>query len=143
MRSVPLVPLLALALPLAACATVDFEPDFDEVRHSVEERTGESVRWMRDAAAADAAEAEVRALLAQELTADDAVRIALLNDRELQAAFEELGIGKADLVAASRPRNPTLHTEIRFPGRPQAPFEIDVTQDILDLLLLPGRRDAA
>jgi len=143
MRSLPLLPALALALPLAACATVDFEPDFDEVRRSVEERTGESVRWARDAAAADAAEAEVRALLARELTADDAVRIALLNDRELQAAFEELGIGKADLVAASRPKNPTLEAEIRFPGRPQAPLEIDITQDILDLLLLPQQRDAA
>lgn len=143
MRPPPLVPALALALPLAACATVDVNPDFDEVRRSVEERTGGSVRWMRDAAEADAAEEEVRATLARALTADDAVRVALLNHRELQAAFEELGIGKADLVAASRPKNPTLEAEIRFPGRPQAPLEVDFAQDILDLILLPRRREAA
>jgi cobalt-zinc-cadmium efflux system outer membrane protein len=142
-RRVTTTAALLGAAALAGCADVDVAPDFEEVQRSIVERTGESVRWWRDAEAADAAAAEVRSTLAHDLSADDAVRIALLNDRELQAAFEELGIGKADLVAAGRPKNPSLHTEIRFPGAPRSPFEVDVTQDFLELLLLPQRSAAA
>ena len=45
-------------------------------------------------------------LLAQPLSMDDAVQLALLNNRGLQAAFFELGIGEADLVQAGRLPNP-------------------------------------
>jgi outer membrane protein TolC len=37
---------------------------------------------------------------------DDAVQVALLNNRGLQATFQELGIAEADLVQASRLPNP-------------------------------------
>ena len=122
------------------CADVDVAPT--STRCSAPSWSGrESVRWWRRRGRRRPRRRS--GTLAHDLTADDAVRIALLNDRELQAAFEELGIGKADLVAAGRPKNPALHTEIRFPGAPRAPFEVDVTQDFLELLLLPQRSAAA
>jgi outer membrane protein TolC len=37
---------------------------------------------------------------------DDAVQIALLNNRGLQASYGELGISEADLVQAGRLPNP-------------------------------------
>jgi len=40
------------------------------------------------------------------LSAADAVQVALLNNRMLQADFEELGISEADLVRAGRLPNP-------------------------------------
>ncbi len=45
-------------------------------------------------------------LLAQPLTVDAAVQVALLNNRGLQADFQELGISDADRVQASRLPNP-------------------------------------
>ena len=50
----------------------------------------------------------VAGLLARPLSADDAVQIALLNNRGLQAAFFDLDIAQADLEGAGRLPNPQL-----------------------------------
>jgi cobalt-zinc-cadmium efflux system outer membrane protein len=71
---------------------------------------------------------------------DRAVEIALSNNRDLQATLAELGIARADLIEAITVRNPIFDGEIRFPGEPRNPFEIAVTQTLLDLLQLPARR---
>ena len=42
----------------------------------------------------------VEALLAEELTPETAVRIAILNNRNLQSELEEVGIAQAELVQA-------------------------------------------
>ena len=41
--------------------------------------------------------------------ADDAVQIALLNNRRLQAVYEELGVSQAAIVDASLTTNPRFH----------------------------------
>ena len=66
------------------------------------------MRWQRTDEDAQTAAAEVRQLLARPLTADDAVQIALLNNRGLQAAYAELGIAEADVVQAGRLRQPAV-----------------------------------
>jgi outer membrane protein TolC len=48
----------------------------------------------------------VAELLAQPLTADTAVQVALLNNPSLQASFDELGISEAGRVQAGRVPNP-------------------------------------
>jgi outer membrane protein TolC len=50
----------------------------------------------------------VTELLAQPLSADDAVQIALFNNKGLQADFFELGIAEANLVQAGRLANPAF-----------------------------------
>jgi len=50
----------------------------------------------------------VEHLLQRPLTADAAVQVALLNNRGLQAAYNELGIAEAIMVANSRPPAPTF-----------------------------------
>jgi cobalt-zinc-cadmium efflux system outer membrane protein len=85
----------------------------------------------------------VRSLLRQELTADAAVQVALLNNRNLQATYEELGVAQAELVEAGLLKNPTFTAEVRFPKYHALPFEFDVTQSFLDLLVLPLRKRAA
>src|SRR5882724_271910 len=55
-----------------------------------------------------AARARVRTLLKRPLTAATAVRIALINNRELQAAYNALGISEAAMVQASLPPSPTF-----------------------------------
>ena len=57
----------------------------------------------------------VKALLGNDLTAEAAVQIALLNNRKLQAVYNRLGIAQADLVQAGLPPNPILLVDVH-PG---------------------------
>jgi outer membrane protein TolC len=67
---------------------------------------GKQVQWSRTAADADSIERRVGELLAKPLTADDAVQLALLNNRGLQARFHDLGITETEVVQAGRLPNP-------------------------------------
>lgn len=93
---------------LSGCASVPKEAGFPDVQRLIEQRIGQRVHWNQgtpeDAAVSDA----VRSMLRQELTIDNAVQIALLNNRSLQATYEELGIAQADVVQAGLLRNPTF-----------------------------------
>src|SRR3954470_20843685 len=80
---------LAASMPLLAASKN--EP-FRPVETSVGERTGLAVRWQQDAAAREESSAQVRALLKRPLTVNSAVQIALLNNRELLAALEDVGV---------------------------------------------------
>jgi hypothetical protein len=50
----------------------------------------------------------VRKLLKEPLTVSSAMQIALLNNRVLQATFEEVGIAQADVIEAVRLPNPSM-----------------------------------
>src|SRR5207244_1073446 len=103
------------------------------------ERTGLDAPWNRDDPPNRAALAN---LLAGELTVDRALQIALLNNQSLQATYEELGIAQADAIEAVVPRNPTLAVEVRFPSHVRLPFEVELSQSLIDLLLMPIRKRA-
>ncbi len=79
-------------------------------------------------------------MLQGELDADKAVAIAMVNNPRLQVVLGELGIARADLIEASTIRNPIAEAELRFPASPFRPFEVLVTQTLVDLFLLPRRR---
>ena len=66
---------------------------------------------MRTPEEAEARAPRCKALLRQPLTADRAVQIALLNNRDLQAAYNALGLSEAAMVQASLPPNPTFSLE--------------------------------
>jgi len=97
---------------------------------------------MRNEAAQKEIEQTVEELLQTNLTAQTAVSIALLNNRALQAEFEEIGITQADLAQASRLRNPIYAGFFRLPmhGPTVLNTENSVAQDFLDLLTLPARK---
>ena len=130
--------LLPIGL-ISGCASVPRDAGFGDVEKAVKEQTGHPVVWQAstDVPASDEA---VRPLLDGKLTVDRAVEIALQNNRDLQAALAELGIARADLIEAITVRNPIFDGEIRFPGEPKHPFEIAITQTLLDLFQLPARR---
>lgn len=131
------------AVLLAGCASVPREAGFSEVRDTVAERADAEVRWHRGTADAET-EAAVAALLADSLTADAAVQIALLNAPALQALYEDLGVARADLVQAGLLRNPVFGAHPRWPldgGTPELAFS--VAFDFLGVLALPMRRAVA
>jgi outer membrane protein TolC len=91
-----------------------------------------------------AGEAHARAanLLTSTLSADAAVRIAFLNNKGLQASYNELGLAEAAKIEASLPPNPTFSL-----SRIQTPVELDIERavvvDIFALATLPARTELA
>ena len=98
-----------------------------------------ALRTEEDAAAA---RAKVASLLRRPLTADTAVQIALVNNRGLQAAYNELALAEADLVEQSLPPNPTISFS-RIAGSAEIEIERRIITDILALATLPARSEIA
>jgi cobalt-zinc-cadmium efflux system outer membrane protein len=132
--------LVVSASALAGCAHVDPNPAFADLARTVHLRTGKRVQWNRGTAEDAQAQAAVASLLSRRLTADSAMQVALLNNRNLQASYEELGIAQADLVEAGLLRNPIFTFEKRFPGQA---LEADLLKEFIDILLLPLRKRIA
>jgi cobalt-zinc-cadmium efflux system outer membrane protein len=131
---------IAAALLAAGCASVPRDAGVSEVRKAVEERNGGRLAWDPAQPVEPPADEKLRPLLEGELTVDRAVEVALANNRDLLATLEELGMARADLIAASTVRNPIFDGELRFPGEPRNPFELAVTQTLIDLFQLRRRR---
>jgi len=132
--------LLWGTVALTGCAHVDPNPAFRELANTVHLRTGKRVQWNRGSAEDAQAQAAVASLLRRPLTADSAVQVALLNNHNLQATYEELGIAQAELVEAGLLKNPVFYFERRLPGQAA---EIDLVQEFVDILLLPLRKRIA
>src|SRR6266700_3501246 len=124
----------------AGCAHVDPNPAFADLAKTVHLRTGKRVQWNRGGAEDAQAQSAVTSLLSRPLTADSAVQVALLNNHNLQATYEELGIAQADLVEAGLLRNPIFTFQRRFPGQA---LEMDLLKEFIDILLLPLRKRIA
>ena len=127
---------LASALLAAGCASVPRDAGVSEVQKKIQEH-GLEIGWSPDQPIEPPDDAKLQPLLEGELTVDRAVEIALAHNRELLASLEDLGVARADLIEASTVRNPVFDGEIRFPGRP---FEIGITQTLVDLFQLRNRR---
>jgi len=99
--------VLALAASLlAGCGSLSPDAGFDGVRQASQRLAGVEPVWARDDATRRELEAQVAQRLAETLSMDAAVQVALLNNRHLQADFEELGIADAERVQALRWPNP-------------------------------------
>src|SRR5690242_9665244 len=133
--------VLGALLGIAGCVTVPRDAGFDQVERAVRERTGgQHVRWNRGGEDDAQLERTVRELLSAELTSDRAVQAALLNNPSLQATYEELAISQSQAIEAATIHNPTLSAEVRFPRHAKLPFEVELSQTFVDLLLLPMRK---
>lgn len=134
MRSFFLWPILAGLL--SACAGPVADRAFDDIATRTAETIDVKPAWIKS----DQDEALVRetlaTLLGKPLSADDAVQVALLNNRRLQSNFAELGLGAADLTSAWRPANPGLSFG-RFRRGQEIEIERAIGFDALNLLALP------
>ena len=136
---------------LAGCTGVSREIAFSEVQQQVDERIGFPVHWNANTDSVDAAAQTTKDLLSQPLAADNAVQIALLNNRRLQATYEDLGIAYATIVEAGTPSNPAFHGGATF-GLPQDPgaahpahdhYVYEIEMDFLSFLYGSMRKSAA
>jgi len=134
-----------VSMSFTGCASLQPRQAFGEVTDEVEPRTGVRVRWNQGNDSDQAVESATRGLIAQELTVESAVQIALLNNRNLQATLEDLGIAQAELVQAGLLKNPVFSALVRFPeaGAGDANLEFSVSQNFIDLLSMPLRKRVA
>lgn len=133
-----------LLLALAGCATPTPDAGFDAVERLARPHLGaaaDAARWARSEAERDAAAARVAELLAQPLSPEAAVQVALLNNPELQAAYQQLAIADAERVQAGRLPNPGWRFS-RLRRGDELEFERSLSFDLARLLALPWSQQA-
>ncbi len=124
--------LIALALAAGACAPAAV--DWDALTAAADARTPGAARHDNE---------NLARLLSRPLTAESAARVAVLNNRGVRAAVEELGVAEARLSRARRLPNPTVEGAMRFEGDGRPELEVGAMIDLTDLLLLASRSGAA
>ncbi|WP_298373079.1 TolC family protein [uncultured Bradyrhizobium sp.] len=142
MRHLAIVPILVLTSALAGCASFSPDGGMGVVSDVTEKAIVKDVAFVRTKDEATTVDVAVRRLLARNLTADAAVQLALLNNKGLQAAYNELALAETDLVADSLPPNPTFSVS-RITGNGASEVERQVVGDILALATLPARSEIA
>ena len=106
-------PVVALVIALGGCASVDPTPDYEWARDEVAAATGEESLFQPGEE--EEVAARIEELLDGGLTAQESVKVSLLNNRELQALLYEIGVRRADAVQAGLLSNPSLGVAVRFP----------------------------
>lgn len=82
-------------------------------------------------------------LLEKPLTLDTAIQIALLNNKTLQAKYEDLWIAKASYTQAGTFSNPVFSGSVSFPSQGgSAKTELSIEQHFLDFFLVPLKGSA-
>lgn len=130
-------------LVLSACASPDPDAAFSGLSSLVSERLPERVIWRTGGPEDAAVDARVEALLAEPLSVDAAVAVALLSNRGLQARYAELGIAQADVVQAGLLQNPVFEIMVRPSTEEGANLELGLMQNFVDLLMRPARQKIA
>jgi outer membrane protein TolC len=133
--------IAALAL-LAGCANFSADGGMRAVSDLTQAELRQPPVALRNAGDAEAAQAAVARLLRRPLTADAAVRIALLNNRDLQASYNALGLSEAALVRQSLPPNPSFKLS-SIAGSGESEIERQIALNVLALATLPARAEIA
>ena len=128
----------------SGCTSVALNAGFDDVRATVEERGGLNIYWNNGTDLDKEAAEKIRSLLKRKLAADQAVQIALLNNRGLQAVYSDLGVAQADLVQAGLLNNPIFEAALKFPtSGGQTNLEFVTVMNFLGVFYLPLRKRVA
>lgn len=139
-------PLYAASIGIAGflpgCATVNPGPDYRRAAEHVQRAT--AVEMVYDSEGEQAVAERIEELLAEGLNARESAELALLNNPELQAAFHDIGIARAELVQAGLLSNPSLAVAFRLPAAGGlAAIGLDIGQNIADLWQIPVRKRVA
>ena len=127
------------------CAQIQPKTGFDEIEQTISTRLDKQIRWIQNSEEDETVKEKIQQLLQQDLSVDSAVQIALLNNKTLQATYENMGIAQAEVVRAGLLNNPVFSLAARFPNQPPSSvnLEFDLIGDFLNLLMLPARKHFA
>ena len=133
-----------LALAMAGCAGAVPNAGIDDISNRTSDAAGGPVAWHQTPDARAQAAARARDMAEAPLTAESAVRIAVLNNPGLQVELASLGIANAALAHAGTIRNPILDGSITAPtGGGPVNLDFGLAFELLDLLTIPTRRAIA
>lgn len=137
--------LMVGALFFSGCASIPLNAGFDEVKAIVHERSRTQIFWNNGTDLDQQAMEKLNSFLRGKLTAEEAVQIAILNNRELQAVYSELGVAQADLVQAGLLSNPIFDGSVMFPlsGGSQPGLELSAAMNFLNIFYMPLRKRVA
>lgn len=134
--------VLALTWALGGCAQVRSQADFAEAQRLIAQATGVEVACDPDAP--PLTDAELDATFNDGLSLEEALRVTLQNNRQLQADFASIGVAKAEWVQAGLLSNPTLAFSAQLPeGGGLANIQASIAQNIADLWMIPKRQEVA
>ena len=126
----------------AGCATVNPSDDYTRAARLITEHTAAASAFTP--AEDSQIGARVTDLLADGLSVDESVQVALLNNRDLQARFADIGMARADVVQSGLWTNPSLSLGIMLPqGGGRSKLGMSVAQEIADLWQVPARKKLA
>jgi cobalt-zinc-cadmium efflux system outer membrane protein len=129
----------------SGCSSMTLDAGFDDIKATVEQRSAIQISWNNSTELDKQAAEKLLSLLKRKLAADDAVQIALLNNRDLQALYSDLGVAQADLVQAGLLGNPIFDAAVMFPisggGRPD--LELGAAMNFLNIFYIPLRKRVA
>ena len=94
----PAYGLIILLLVFIGCAQIPKETGFGDVQKLVNQRVDYRLHWNQGSVADEQIAQAIENLLKVELSVDAAVQIALLNNQNLQAIYEKLGINRPKLI---------------------------------------------
>jgi outer membrane protein TolC len=134
--------VLAGTLTLGACSTFSPDGGMSVAANVADQELHKDIVAIRTQDDASSARARVKHLLKRPLTADTAVQIALLNNRGVQAAYNELGIAESVRVRQSLPPNPSFSIS-RISGSVETEIDRQIVGNILALATLPIRTEIA
>ncbi len=134
------VGLFLVTLALNGCATFSKDSGFGSVEKSIKDHAGKDVQWIKSDADQHKVDQRIKELLQIQLSVDDAVQVALFNNKGLQASFYELGISEADLVQAGRLPNPRFAMLYAKNGG-EYKIEQALTFNIFSLVTMPKAKE--
>jgi outer membrane protein TolC len=130
-----LAPILILSVALGGCVA-------DLSKGSVADLTAAEIGHRPQIIASDGdmlkASERTRTLLRKPLSVEASVEIALLNNRGLQAAYNELGLAQAALIRGSLPANPRFGFS-RMSNSGELEIEREALIGLFSLITLPAR----
>jgi outer membrane protein TolC len=134
----------ALAATLLVGGCVGFTPDggMSPVVDVASSRLEKDVVKTGSENDAESAQNDAARLLSRPLTAGHAVQVAFLRNRDLQAAFNDLGVSEAEYVKATLPPEPSFSLN-QLAGMGDVEFVSQIAVGLFALATLPARQEIA
>jgi len=133
----------AFGLLAGGCAKFTGDGGMAPVADGVRKEIGKDVAKLTSAEDNRRARERMQALLAGPLSEDTAVQVALLNNRGLQAAYNDLGLSEAEYVQTSLAPNPALTVSRLFGTGGFVEIGFQLVGNLLAAATLPARTEIA
>lgn len=133
--------VVACCLVVSGCATVDPSLDYEQAQRMTGDAIGVDSASVAVPSEAERSSDRIESLLADGISREEAVEVALLNNQDLQVRLLEIGVSRADVAQAGALSNPSLGAVVRFPNDgSDATLEARLALNLIDLWHRPARK---